>query len=241
MDLKKIEDILKDQPGYRLKQVKQLIFKDLIADWSLATTLPKDLKAKLNQDLPLTIDAELNFSAQDQASKALVTLSDGAKIETVLMSHLANRNTVCVSCQVGCPMGCAFCATGKLGLKRNLSSWEIVLQVLLFARYLKTEDRKITNVVFMGMGEPMNNYDNVIEAIDILHDPAGFNLGARHFSISTCGLIPGIEKLSNYPLEVNLAISLHAPNNQLRSELMPVNNAFPLPVINAGIGSPHAR
>ncbi|MBN1779423.1 MAG: 23S rRNA (adenine(2503)-C(2))-methyltransferase RlmN [Candidatus Buchananbacteria bacterium] len=237
MELKNLADILADQPSFRLKQIKQLIFKDLIADWSLATTLPKDLREQLKQNFDLTINAELNFSGQNQTSKALVTFNDESKIETVLMSHADNRHTICVSCQVGCPMGCAFCATGKLGLKRNLTSWEIVLQVLLFARYLKEKEQKVTNVVFMGMGEPMNNFANVIEAIETLHDPDGFNLGARHFSISTCGLIPGIEKLSNYSLEVNLAISLHAPNNQLRSELMPVNNAFPLEKLLAAVDS----
>jgi len=132
-----------------------------------------------------------------------------------------DRNTVCVSSQVGCPLGCLFCATGKMGFKRNLENFEMVEQVLFFARYLKNLKARVTNVVFMGMGEPFLNYENVLSAIKILNDKDGFNLGARKFSISTVGITEGIEKLAEESLEVNLAISLHAPDNELRSQLMP--------------------
>lgn len=125
-------------------------------------------------------------------------------------------------------MACTYCATGKMGLKRNLTASEIVEQVLLFSRILKKEDKRVSNVVFMGMGEPFLNYDHVIKAIKYLNDKEGLNIGARHISISTCGILTGIDRLANEKMQVNLAISLHAPNDQLRSELMPVNKRFPL-------------
>ena len=125
------------------------------------------------------------------------------------------RNTVCVSSQAGCAMGCGFCATGKMGLKRNLTGEEIIDQVLFFAQLLKKENQAVNNVVFMGMGEPFLNYDNVIEAIKILNDKDGFNLGVRRISVSTCGIIPGIEKFADENTQVNLAVSLHAPTIKL--------------------------
>jgi 23S rRNA (adenine2503-C2)-methyltransferase len=141
------------------------------------------------------------------------------------MKH-EDRNTVCVSSQVGCALGCLFCATGKMGFKRNLEVFEIVEQVLFFARYLKKTKDKVTNVVFMGMGEPFLNYGNVLGAIKILNDKEGFNLGARKFSISTVGITEGIEKLAEEKLQINLAISLHASNNKLRSNLIPANKKY---------------
>jgi 23S rRNA (adenine2503-C2)-methyltransferase len=142
------------------------------------------------------------------------------------MKHNDDRFTVCVSSQVGCPLACSFCATGTMGLKRNLDSFEIITQVLLFSRYLK--DKKITNVVFMGMGEPFLNYDNVMKAIHILNDSEYFNIGSRKISISTAGIVEGIERFALEDLQVNLSISLHAPNNQLRNELMPINKKYSL-------------
>jgi len=226
MDFKKIKLVLEGEPAYRLKQVYKGIFGELIENWAEMTTLPKQLREKLEQQCSLSIKSKI-FEAQDkQTAKALVFLEDGNRIETVLMRHGDGRNTVCVSTQVGCPMGCDFCATGKLGLKRNLTSGEIVEQVLLFSRFLKKEKDAVTNVVFMGMGEPMLNYENVMEAVRILNNKDGFNIGARKISISTCGIVEGINKLSNEPLQINLAISLHAPNNELRSQIMPVNKTY---------------
>jgi len=227
MNLDRIEKVLVDEPKFRKKQVKQLVFCDLIENWSEATTLPESLRKMLNEKYPLEIEAE-NFVSQDGTTiKALITMEDGLKIESVLMRH-KNRNTVCVSSQVGCPLDCIFCATGQMGFKRNLDKWEIVEQVLFFARLLKKESQKVTNIVFMGMGEPFLNYENVIGAIRILNDKEGFNLGARHFSISTVGITEGIQKLADEKLEVNLAISLHAPNNELRSKMMPINKKYPI-------------
>ena len=149
-------------------------------------------------------------------------------IEAVLIKHGDGRRTVCVSSQVGCPMRCFFCATGKSGFKRNLEIGEIIDQVLYFARILKENNEKITNIVFMGMGEPLLNYDNVMKAIRLLNDPEGFGLGARHISISTCGIVPGIQKLAKEKLQINVALSMHAPTDKLRGALMPVNDQYDL-------------
>ena len=226
IDLGLIEKILEKEKTYRLNQVRKIVFRDLIEDWDEATVLPLALREELKENCPLDIKAEI-IKEKDTA-KALIKLSDGMKIESVLMEHEDNRSTVCVSSQVGCPLNCSFCATGKMGLKRNLSPFEIVVQVLLFSRYLKKKDKKVTNIVFMGMGEPFLNYDNVMSAVRILNSPDYFNIGSRKISISTSGIIEGIEKFSNEDLQVNLCISLHAPNDKLRSEIMPVNKKYPL-------------
>jgi len=224
IDISLIEEKLKNEKPYRIKQVHKLIFQELINDWDEASVLPLLLREELKKDCPLEIKHKM-FD-EGNTVKALIELSDGLKIESVLMKHNDNRFTVCVSSQVGCPLACSFCATGTMGLKRNLNSFEIVTQVLLFSRYLK--DKKITNVVFMGMGEPFLNYDNVIQAIHILNDPEYFNIGSRKISISTSGIVEGIERFALEDLQVNLSISLHAPNNQLRNELMPINKKYSL-------------
>jgi len=227
MNIEKIEKTLAIEPKYRLAQAKKVIFGDLIDDWSKATTLPKDLIVKLEEVCPLKIEAEIFESKDKNTVKALIKLADDLKIETVLMRH-NDRNTICVSSQVGCPMGCAFCATGTMGLKRNLTMGEIIAQVLLFARLLKKTEEKITNIVFMGMGEPFLNYDKVMGAIKYLHAPDTMNIGARRFSISTCGILDGIKKFTKEEMEINLAISLHAPTDELRSSIMPINRQNPL-------------
>ena len=226
MDLSQLKEVLKGEPDFRLKQVKKAIFQDLIEDWSKATTLPLPLREKLKEKCPLVIKAKISASKDKRTAKALITLKDNLQIESVLMRHLNTRNTICVSSQVGCPLGCIFCATGKMGFKRNLETLEIIEQVLFFARYLQKTGERVTNVVFMGMGEPFLNYENVLAAIKILNDKEGFGLGARHFSISTAGIIEGIQKLSREKLQVNLAISLHAPNDKLRSRIMPINKEY---------------
>ncbi len=228
MNLTLLEKILAKEPPFRLKQVKRAIFRDLVEDWSRVTTFPLPLREKLKEKYPLRIQAKTFASEDNKTVKAVISLKDNLKIETVLMHHKNKRNTICVSSQVGCPLGCIFCATGKSGFKRNLEDFEIVEQVLFFARYLKKEKQKVTNVVFMGMGEPFLNYDNVLGAIKALNDKEGFNLGARRFSISTVGIIEGIKKLAEEKLEVNLAISLHAPNDILRSKIIPINKKYPL-------------
>lgn len=211
--------------NFRDKQINHAMYKELIDNWEQATALPIDLRDKLNKEMTLEIKASLFESFNSK--KALIYLEDNNAIESVLMQY-QGRNSVCVSSQIGCPMACKFCKTGTMGLIRNLSASEIVNQALFFARLLKKTGQKVDNVVFMGMGEPFLNYGNVISAIKILNDKDKFNLGARHISISTCGIIKGIERLAQENIQVNLALSLHAPNSQLRSKLMPVNDKQPL-------------
>ena len=246
IDFKKI---LKNEPKFRLLQVKQAVFCDLIENWSEARALPKSLQEKLQKEMMLDIKAKIFESDDKQTIKALIELSDGLKIESVLMRY-GDRNTICVSSQVGCPLNCSFCATGKLGFKRNLEVGEIVEQVLLFERYLRKEKQRVSNVVFMGMGEPFLNYNNVIQAIRILNDKEGLNIGARKISISTAGIVEGIKKFSQedfgaHPVRnlaracapkgpmgraisngVNLAISLHASNDKFRKKLMPIAEKY---------------
>lgn len=228
MNLEKLEQILIAEPAFRLAQAKKAVFFDLAEDWSEATTLSKDLREKLQKEVLLQIQGEIFSSKDGRTVKARLVLNDGLAIETVLMKHSDKRNTICVSSQVGCPLGCLFCVTGKMGFKRNLTASEIVEQVLYFARYLKKKKEKITNVVFMGMGEPFLNWENVKEAIEIINDDNCFGIGARKISVSTAGITEGIEKLAGEFPQINLAISLHAPDDELRGELMPVNKKYPL-------------
>lgn len=226
MNLEKINIVLKSQPAFRFKQVQKAIFQDLIEGWDDNTTLPKDLRQELKENCDLNIKAKTQVSKQ--SIKVAIELSDKRLIETVLMKHEDGRNTVCVSSQVGCALGCDFCATGKFGFKRNLTALEIIEQVLFFSRYLKKENQKVTNIVFMGMGEPFLNYNEVIKAVKMLNDKNLFNIGARKISVSTVGIVDGIKKISQEDLQLNLAVSLHAPNDKLRNSLMPINRKVPL-------------
>jgi 23S rRNA (adenine2503-C2)-methyltransferase len=226
MDWNKIAATLAAEPAYRLQQARQAVFKDLITDWGQVSSLPLFLRERLMKEAPLTIKATVQVS--DQSEKALLTLADKTYIETVLITNADGRKTVCLSSQVGCPLGCTFCATGRLGFKRNLRSAEIVNQFLFWARRLAPLKEKIDNVVFMGMGEPLLNYREVMAAIRIMNDPNFCNLGARHISISTAGILAGIRQLAKENLQVNLAISLHAADDDLRTELMPVNEGVGL-------------
>jgi len=227
MNLENLDNVLKDEKPFRKQQVLRAIFRELIEDWDNATTLSLELRENLKKSCLLDINAELFESKDKNTAKALITLQDGKKIESVLMLHTGNRSTVCVSSQIGCPVGCLFCATGKMGLLRNLTIYEILEQVLFFARYLKKRgDRQITNIVFMGMGEPFLNYDNVLSSIKIINNGHCFNIGSRKISISTSGIVEGIKKMSDEDLQVNLSISLHAPNDTLRSQIMPINKQY---------------
>jgi 23S rRNA (adenine2503-C2)-methyltransferase len=172
----------------------------------------------------LTAEEKL-VSSDKETLKLLFTLPDGARIESVLM-HYNERQTLCISSQAGCAMGCVFCATGQMGLKRNLSSGEIIEQVIYLGRELAHRGEKVTNIVIMGMGEPFHNYDNTMAAIDRLNDPEGYNFGARRFTISTSGLVPAIRQFASEKRQVNLAVSLHAADNKLRETMMPVNKRY---------------
>jgi len=235
MNLEKLITVLADQPKFRFKQAFKAIFVDLISDWNDNTTLPISLRDVLNVECPLGIKSEIFGSKNNETTKALITLQDNAKIETVLMKHEDGRATACVSSQVGCPLGCNFCATGKMGYKRNLQISEIIEQVLFWQRYLHSGGDRVTNVVYMGMGEPFLNYNNVIESIKLINDKEGSNIGARRISVSTCGLINEINKFAKEKMQINLAISLHAPNDKLRSKLMPINNKDPLPKLMSAV------
>ncbi len=226
MELSRIQELLAGEPKYRLTQVNQAVFSDLTEDWNSVTGLPKILREKLQAECPLDIPSEVSVSLDKDTVKALLKLSDGKFIETVLMRHEDGRNTVCVSSMVGCPMKCSFCATGEMGLMRKLTADEIITQVLFFARLLKKESERVGSVVFMGMGEPFLNYDNVMNAVRVMNSPEGFGIGARHISISTCGIFEGIKKLSEEDLALNLAISLHASNDEVREKLMPVAHGY---------------
>ncbi len=219
------EEILKKEPKFRSQQIKRAVFRGLIENWDEAQVLPKELRERLREEAPLDIEAKIFVFDDEQTIKVLITLEDGFKIETVLMRY-KDRNTVCVSSQVGCSLKCSFCATGKLGFQRNLNSDEIVSQVLFFSRYLKKDGQRVSNVVFMGMGEPFLNYENVVKAVRILNDKDGLNIGIRKISISTAGITEGIKKLAQENIDVNLAISLHAPNDELRKKLMPIAEKY---------------
>lgn len=215
---------------YRITQIEKALYKEFVQSFDNITTLSKKLRKKLSDEFPFTsLKTKLEkTSTNKQTEKVIFTTHDNHEIETVLMRHLTGRITLCVSCQIGCPNKCLFCATGKLGLKRDLETREIIDQYLHFARKLKKENKKINNIVFMGMGEPFLNYDNVLQAVEILNNPHKIGLGFRHITISTCGIIKGIEKFMQEGIQVNLAISLHAPNDTLRTKLMPINKGNPL-------------
>lgn len=226
MEFTNLEKILENESKFREAQIKKAIYHDFTHDWDKVKELPKDLRTKLKKECSLEINASLFSSKDNFTSKALIVLNDNNAVEAVLMRHSGGRNTLCVSCMVGCPMNCAFCATGALGLTRKLTTDEIIIQAIYFARLLKKEKSRINSVVFMGMGEPFLNYENVMATIRILQSPNGFNIGARHISISTCGILDGIKRLSSEDLPINLAISLHGSNDTVRRLLMPIARGY---------------
>ena len=216
------------EPAYRRTQLRQAVTRDLIASWDEATTLSKALRARLAETVPFAdLRLEDEQRSDDGTVKARWSTADGFPVETVLMRH-KDRRTVCVSSQSGCALACTFCATGSMGLGRNLNRGEIFEQLLWAAREARTEDARIGNVVLMGMGEPFMNYDEVLGFCRLANDPDGFGLGARSIAISTAGWVPGIDRLSEEPLQVKLALSLHAPTDKLRTTLMPVTKRYPL-------------
>jgi 23S rRNA (adenine2503-C2)-methyltransferase len=230
VDFARVEALLAEwgEPRYRSRQVYQAATRTLTADYDGMTGLPLALRRRLSEAEPLaelTVD-EVRESAGGTI-KLRLTTRDGFPVEAVAMRH-RGRRTACLSSQSGCPLACTFCATGEMGLGRSLRSGEIVEQVLALARILRDRGASVGNVVMMGMGEPFLNYDNVLAACRTMHDPDGFNLGARHIAISTAGWVPGIEALAEEPLPLRLALSLHAPTDELREQLMPVTRRFPI-------------
>jgi 23S rRNA (adenine2503-C2)-methyltransferase len=213
------------QPAFRGKQLWQWLQVRGATRWDEMANLPKDLKEKLAEThTPAPVEAVQLSEIIGGPSKWLLRLDDGDSIETVLIPA-RDWTTVCLSTQVGCKMGCAFCASGKCGFARNLSAGEIVAQ---FQQVVDLQGKRPDNIVFMGMGEPFDNYDEVLKSIRILNHPDGLNVGARRITISTCGVIPGIRRLAEEGLQVELSVSLHAPNHELRRQLMPIENKYPL-------------
>jgi 23S rRNA (adenine2503-C2)-methyltransferase len=215
------------EPAYRAKQIWQGLYKNIWINPSEFSNLPQSLREKMDVNLRFDIlEPTLKLDSTDgQTRKTLFRLPDGRQVEAVLMRY-DRRKTLCISTQVGCAMGCTFCATGQMGFTRHLSSGEIVAQVMYYARLLQAEGEVVTNVVLMGMGEPFHNYNNTMQAIDRLNDPEGYNFGARRFTISTSGLVPAIRQFAQEKRQVNLAVSLHATEDEKRSSMMPVNKRY---------------
>jgi 23S rRNA (adenine2503-C2)-methyltransferase len=260
------------EPRYRAGQLWEWLYRRMAASPAEMTNLPLALRQRLAEETRVDpLETLYEQRSQDgQTVKWLFRLADGVTVETVLMlyggedapaENEANappkkRRTVCISTQAGCAMGCVFCATGQAGLARNLTTGEIVAQVLAAARWLAREDlsgvgrpdrseQHLTNVVVMGMGEPLANYDHTWQALRTITDGDGFNLGARHITVSTVGLAPGIRRMIEEPLQVNLAVSLHAPNDALRGKLAPINSRYPIAEVMAAVrdyvGHTHRR
>ncbi len=217
------------QPRYRADQIWRWLYVNLVSQFDEMRNLPVELRSRLAEQFTVSGVTPLRTlrSADGGTEKVLMRLADGQTIESVLMKY-EGRQTICVSSQVGCTVHCAFCATGVGGWNRNLSAGEIIEQVLYFARLLKQSHEAVSHVVYMGMGEPFLNYDAVLRSIVVLNDPAGFNLGARRITVSTVGIIPGIQRLAEDELPVGLAVSLHAATDELRNRLVPINRKYPL-------------
>jgi 23S rRNA (adenine2503-C2)-methyltransferase len=228
------------EPNYRATQLWKGLYQQLWSSPDDFSSIPKHLRQKLSDIYAVEVPDHgdrLSFdrlrsvqkleSTDGETIKTLFSLGDGRQVEAVLMRY-AKRRSLCISTQAGCAMGCVFCATGQMGFKRQLSSGEIVEQVLFYARQLALQNEQVTNIVVMGMGEPFHNYDATMSAIHRLNDTQGYNLGTRRFTISTVGLVPGIRRFTSEHSQINLAISLHAADNYLRSQLLPINKRYPL-------------
>lgn len=230
-DLDQLEQLFESwgEPRYRASQVWGAVHKQLIFKPELISNIPKNLRSKLVENFSWdNLQPEINLSSSDgQTVKTLFRLEDENAIETVLMRY-DKRRTLCISSQSGCALGCVFCATGQMGLKRNLTSGEIVEQVLHFEHLLREKGERLTNIVVMGMGEPLHNYKQTLAAIDRLNHPGGMKFGARRFTISTVGLIPQMLRFAREKRQVNLAVSLHAADDKLRSSMLPINKRYPL-------------
>lgn len=231
LNLEELEGALNswNMPVFHAKQIFSWIYKRGALHFDEMSDLPKDLRIRLKENFYIYgIKLVKALRSEDGTKKFLLELKDGNFIETVIIPA-EKRITGCVSTQVGCKFACRFCASGALGFRRNLSTGEIIEEVM----HLKKHD-KLTHIVFMGIGEPLDNYDNVIKAIKILNAAYAFNIGARRITISTCGIIPGIKRLANEGMQIELSISLHAATDEIRDKLLPVNKKYPLKeLINA--------
>ena len=241
MKIKELEKFVAENnlPKYRLTQIVKAIYQDGVASWQEISTLPKDLRATLENTIKILSGQPIRVLKADNKSsfKTLLKAKDGSVFETVLMRNKPGRWTACLSCQVGCPIGCVFCATGQGGFKRNLTGEEINDQIIFWQNYIKVNfpDDKLDSIVYMGMGEPFLNWDNVKESIKELTDPNLFGFGDRNISVSTIGIIDGFKKLAKDFPQVNLAVSLHCAINQKRNELVPINEQYNLTKLRQAI------
>ena len=234
MNNQRISDLIEKYklPKFRAKQFREAFFEKHYTSYDEMTNLPKNLRQELiSHESVLCLKESVVLKSSDKVTyKALLELSDGQKIESVLMSPKPGLWTACISSQVGCAMKCTFCATGTMGLTRNLTSEEITDQVLFWRQYIAKNavTERLNNVVYMGMGEPLHNTANVFPSLTELTNPETFNIGSRHVSVSTSGLLKAVEQMADQFPQINLAISLHAAKDDLRTSLMPINKAFDL-------------
>ena len=235
------------EPAYRARQIAEAVFGGTVSSIEEIATLPAALRRDLADAFRFDtlVETELRIADEGLTEKALHRLEDGALIESVLMHYPARRgarerHTLCISSQAGCAVGCPFCATGELGFGRDLQTAEIVDQVRSASRRLVADGRRLTNIVFMGMGEPLLNLDRVLAAIEALNDPRRFGLGARHITVSTSGVVPGIRRLTALGPQFTLAVSLHAARDPLRDVLVPLNRRWPVAEVVAAARD-HAR
>ena len=227
LTLEELGAVLKElgQPAFRAKQIFHWLHQKLVTDFSAMTDQPKALLEKLGQAYYIAApQIQRRQEAKDGTVKYLLRMADGNCIETVVMRYHYG-NTVCVSTQVGCRMGCRFCASTQAGRVRDLEAGEICSEIYTAQRDI---GERISHIVLMGIGEPLDNFDQVLKFLHLISSPEGVNIGMRNISLSTCGLVPGIDRLAQHKLQLTLSVSLHAPNDQIRSGMMPVNNAYPV-------------
>ena len=211
---------------FRAVQILEWLYRKKVTSFDEMTNLSKLAIQTLKDNFIIEgLNLKTKFVSSDGTIKFLFELNDGNLIETVLMRHNYG-NSVCVTSQVGCNMGCSFCASGELGKVRNLTLAEMALQVLYVDNYLSSENQRVSNIVVMGIGEPFDNYDTLLKFLTVVNYPKGLEIGARHITVSTCGIVPKIYEFAEFPLQINLAVSLHAPTNELRSRMMKINKVY---------------
>jgi 23S rRNA (adenine2503-C2)-methyltransferase len=225
------------EPSYRAKQIWTWLYRHLATSVHEMTTLPQTLRQRLDEETTMYVPPVLaqQESLTGETRKDLLQMQDGAQVEVVLMRYV-DRRSACLSTQVGCALKCTFCATGQMGFERNLSSGEIVTQALHLERELQAQGQQLSNIVFMGMGEPFLNYENSLEALQRLIHPDGFRMGQRRLTLSTAGVAPGIRRFAQEDLQVNLAVSLHAATDEVRDQLLPINHRYPLNELLMAVG-----
>ncbi len=216
---------------FKANQVFTWLYEKRVFDYNLFSDLKIEIRDKLREDMDISFISIKRKEEDNLTKKYLFSLHDRNYVEAVLMEHDYGLS-VCISTQVGCNMGCKFCESGRLKKVRNLETYEMVEQILLIEKDI---NKRISSVVLMGIGEPLDNYDNVINFIKIINDPKGISIGARHITVSTCGIVPKIYELAHLPLQVNLALSLHAPNDEIRNKIMGINKVYNISQVLAAI------